>query len=216
MRVLFVVFIWLHLGARGFLHGVRKQSVHSSRMYPNSYRSRTISSMSPIMMSEGDLTQAFEVLDKYNDEYLSRMKSGRKEGLSPQAVEFQRIQLLGSDAIKKERETLRVAALRVSVSAEEVVLGIMTESVTNGINTLKKYVTGLNLKRGVLRAVDGNNDEIPIDSLHDAPVYLKYNSSDNGDVYMKAYDGGFVGVILQPRLEGEDFRQWGDLPLMLF
>ena len=30
--------------------------------------------MSPIMMSKGDLTQAFEVLDKYNDEYLSRMK----------------------------------------------------------------------------------------------------------------------------------------------
>ena len=131
MRVLFVVFIGLHLGARGFLHGVRKQSVYSPLVCPNSCRSRTISSMSPIMMSKGDLTQAFEVLDKYNDEYLSRMKKGRKEGLSPQAVEFQRIQLLGGDAIKKERETLRVAALRVSVSAEEVVLGIMTESVTN-------------------------------------------------------------------------------------
>lgn len=174
------------------------------------------SSSSPGTSTDPDLIQAFKVLDQYNTEYLSRMKSGRKEGLSPQAVEFRRIQQLGSHAIKKERETLRDAALQVSVSAEEVVLGIMTESVANGINTLKKYVTGLNLQRGVLRAVDDTNDEVPIDSLQDAPVYLKYNSSDNGDVYMKPYDGNFVGVILQPRLHGEEFRQWGDLPLMLF
>lgn len=185
------------------------------------YSTLSLCKMRVFMNAHGDwdLDRAIVALDKYNTAYITRMKEGRKEGLSPQTVEFRRIQAVGGDTIKTEREELRHASLQIVASAEEVVLGIMADSVSSGINVLKKYVTGLALPRGVIRAVGTNGDEVPIESLKDSPVYLKYNSSDSGDAYMKAYDGGYIGVILQPRLKEDDedaFRQWGDLPLPLF
>ena len=79
---------------------------------------------------------------------------------------------------------------------------------------------GLGLQRGILTAVDElSGKQVSIETLNDTPVYIKYNSSMGGDAYMKAYDGGGVGVTFQPRLKddtAEEFRQYGDFVLSLF
>lgn len=56
-----------------------------------------------------------------------------------------------------------------------------------------------------------------------SPVYIKYNSSDIGNAYMKPHNGNFSGVIFQPKFDSndsgldiQDFMQFGDLPTGLF
>jgi hypothetical protein len=148
------------------------------------------------------------------------MREGRKDGLTPQATEFKRIQAVGGEAVKAERAKLRAAAIEVVSKADEVVLGIMADTLASGISILKTWIPALNLPRGVLRALDANGGEIELDTLSDSPIYIKYNSSEGGDAYCKAYNGGYAGVIIQPKLKGDgpddDFRQYGDFPLALF
>ena len=58
---------------------------------------------------------------------------------------------------------------------------------------------------------------IQINKWDDRAVYLKYNSTQGGDCYMKPYNGDFVGVIFQPKIKNDDsFYQFGDLPLGTF
>jgi hypothetical protein len=171
--------------------------------------------------NQNQLEEACQTLSDYNTAYLSRMREGRKDGLTPQATEFKRIQADGGEAVKAERATLRAAAMEVVSKADEVVLGIMADTLASGIRVLKTWIPALDLPRGVLRAVDANGAEIELDTLSDSPgVYIKYNSSEGGDAYCKAYTGGYAGVIIQPKLQGDgpddDFRQYGDFPLALF
>ena len=121
--------------------------------------------------------------------------------------------------MKAERERLRGATALVTQRADGVVLGIMAESGSRGIRALRAWIEGLGLPRGVLRAVDETSgEEVDVEGMNDRPVYIKYNSTDRGDAYMKTYNGGNVGVIFQPTLQqGNDpFYQFGDLPLLLF
>ena len=87
------------------------------------------------------------------------------------------------------------------------------------MKTLKAWVSGLALPRGLLRAVqETSSEEIEITALEGTPVYLKYGPK-SGDAYMKAYAGGNIGVIFQPKLRhqsDEVFYQFGDLPLSTF
>ena len=60
-------------------------------------------------------------------------------------------------------------------------------------------------------------------ALDDVPVYIKYNSSDGGNAYMKPFPSNFTGVIFQPKmnissssLTETEFYQFGDLPCSLF
>jgi len=133
-------------------------------------------------------------------------------------VELERAQELKGEGLKAERERLRGATALVTQRADSVVLGIMAESGRRGVRALRAWVEGLGLPRGVLRAVDETTgEEVDIEGLDDRPVYIKYNSTERGDAYMKPYDGGNVGVIFQPTLPGNDpFYQFGDLPLPLF
>lgn len=167
-----------------------------------------------------DLNKSLAVLEEFNRDYLIRMREGRNEGLTPQAIEFKRVQALKADTIKAEREILKAATIEVVEASSEVVLGIMAESGTAGIRALQNWVGGLSLSRGILTAVDhASGKEIAIESLKDRPVYIKYNSEKGGDAYMKSYDGGNVGVTLQPKLKSDtddNFRQYGDLVLALF
>jgi hypothetical protein len=68
--------------------------------------------------------------------------------------------------------------------------------------------------------VDENNNEVELSSWNDRPVYVKYNSTDNGDAYMKPYNGEYYGVLYQPVMQhAEDsiaFAQYGDFPLLIF
>lgn len=160
-----------------------------------------------------ELEAALASLARFDEAYLARMRQGRAQGKTPQQVEFERAQLLKAAGLKAEREELRTATKLVASVAIETTLGIKAESGTRGLEVLKAWVGGLSLTRGVLRAVDENNVEVPIDRWNDFPVYIKYNSTEGGDAYMKPYEGGFGGVIFQPFLSDAVFRQYGDLPL---
>jgi len=160
---------------------------------------------------------ALLLLKSYNDEYLNRMRRGRNEGKTPRTIEFERAQTLKSDGIKQEWQQLRESTQLIRSNATEIVLGIMVESGTKGIEVLKNWVSGLNITRGILRAVNENNEVIELEQLQSVPIYIKYNSSDNGNAYMKQYDGVFSGVIFQPKLSGySDFYQFGNLPIGIF
>ena len=166
-----------------------------------------------------DVANSLQILDVYNRDYLLRQREGRKEGLTPSQVEFRRVQS-SADAIKKERAKLKSATQEIAEESVEVVMGIMAESGSAGIKALKSWVSGLGLERGILTAVDElSGKQIPIETLDNVPVYIKYNSTMGGDAYMKAYNGGNVGVTFQPRLKcdaASEFRQYGDLVLSLF
>ena len=171
---------------------------------------------------DASTSHALDVLEEYNGNYLSRIKAGRLAGLSPTAVTLQRAQELKASGIKRERAELKIAMTRVAKVADEITLGIMAESGSKGIQYLRKWVYGLSLPNGILTTVDANNKEIQTETaFENDPVYIKYNSTENGNAYMKKYDGPFVGVIFQPKLKDEEesskqFRQYGDLPPAVF
>ena len=149
---------------------------------------------------------------------LKRERIARREGKTIQIVELERAQALGGKALKQERENLKLATTIVRQSSREVVLGIKADTGSRAIQTLRSWVAGLQLPRGTLRTIDENDEPADANELENAAVYIKYNSSDTGDAYMKPYNGGNVGVIFQVKIEGEDnsFYQFGDLPLALF
>ena len=157
-----------------------------------------------------------QVLHAFNDDYLRRMKQGREASKTPQVVEFERAQQLKAEGIKGERDALKVATQVVASAAVEVTLGIKADSGVRALDVLKRWVEGLSLVKGVLRAVDENNIEVGLERWDDVPVYIKYNSTEGGDAYMKPYEGGYGGIIFQPKLEDGEFRQYGDIPLSVY
>eukprot|EP01037_Dinobryon_pediforme_P023999 gene23999-25626_t len=78
------------------------------------------------------------------------MKAGRLEGKSPKIVELTRAQQMKADGIKKEWNMLKQSVRSVTSASSEIVLGIMAVSGANGIEILKKWVTSLNISRGIL------------------------------------------------------------------
>jgi hypothetical protein len=51
----------------------------------------------------------------------------------------------------------------------------MSENGKKGIDTLRQFVTGLSLPRGILNAVDNNMKNVEINEFNNVPVYIKYN-----------------------------------------
>lgn len=166
---------------------------------------------------------------------LLRMKTGRAEGKSPKLVEFARAQQLKADGIKREWSMLRDSLLVVQNYSSQIVLGVMAESGDKGVDTLKSWVSGLGLPKGMLHAVDENNQRLQLETTADMlsrfqsiPVYIKYNSSEGGqggntttsaggDAYIKPFEGSFTGVIFQPKILSDDnFYQFGNLPSAIF
>ena len=103
-----------------------------------------------------------EILTNYNNAYLARNRKGREEGKTSKIVELERVQELKADGIKKEREQLRDATISIRKQSDEITLGIMADTGTRAIACLKAWVSGLDLPRGILRAVDENNDEVEV------------------------------------------------------
>lgn len=181
--------------------------------------------MVSVKMDSGELDEmagSIRYLAKYDAEYISRMKAGRKEGKSPQVVEFERAQVLKAAGLKAEWADLRKATMTMSRGSAEIVLGIMSMSGSQGIDILRAWVEKLSLPRGVLTAMDSNNEDIPYEALQDGAVFIKYNSSDAGNAYMKPHIGNMTGVIFQPKLhpldadQNDEFLQFGDLPTGLY
>jgi hypothetical protein len=102
-------------------------------------------------------------------------------------------------------------------------LGICASSAEEGIATLKSWVSGLQLPRGLLHGMD--KDGVPLEL--DGGVYIKYNSGGvysfadirksgrgfdslwkPGDALVESYDGIYRGVYFQVELIDGEFRQY--------
>jgi hypothetical protein len=110
------------------------------------------------------------------------------------------------------------------------ILGICASNSSDGISTLKQWVSSLNLPRGLLHGMDVQG--VPIDLP--GAVYIKYNTGGcytftqirqskigfeslwkPGDAYIEGYDGQYRGVYFQVELSDQNFRQYM-LPIDLF
>ena len=73
---------------------------------------------------------------------------------------------------------------------------------------------------GILIAYDEVSKEVPIETFNSFPVYIKYNSTNSGNAYMKINPSNdFTGVIFQPKFNDtfkDNFYQFGNLPLKLY
>lgn len=122
-----------------------------------------------------------------------------------------------------EREVLRTGG--------RVQLGICAGDVSEAIRTLKQWVGGLRLPKGLLHGLDV--DGVPVEIL--GPIYVKYSTGGAmtfsemreskrgfdslwrpGDAVLETYDGDFRGVYFNAELQDDVFRQYGVLPLDLF
>lgn len=109
-------------------------------------------------------------------------------------------------------------------------LGICASSSQEGISTLKSWVTGLELPRGLLHGMDKDGEPLDLKG----GVYIKYNSGGvytfadirksergldalwkPGDAMVEEYDGTYRGVYFQVELADGEFRQYL-LPLNIF
>mmetsp|Transcript_7680 Transcript_7680/g.8381 ORF Transcript_7680/g.8381 Transcript_7680/m.8381 type:complete len:227 (-) Transcript_7680:143-823(-) len=102
-------------------------------------------------------------------------------------------------------------------------LGICASSAAEGLQTLKAWVTALQLPRGLLHGMD--KDGVPLEI--NGGVYIKYNTGGcltfsqirstgmgfdalwkPGDAMLETYDGTYRGVYVQVELEDGEFRQY--------
>lgn len=166
-----------------------------------------------VMFTE-DIINCLEYLQIFDNDYRKMMFSS--QGMDPQLIEFKRAQSMKPDKIKEERNNLKSSIKLITKESTQIVIGITCKSGLIGIEVLRNWVEALQIPRGVLRAVDDVNNEIDYHSYDDLPVYIKYNSSESGNAYMKNYKGSFYGVLYQPKLIDNEFRQYGNFPLTLF
>jgi Domain of unknown function (DUF1824) len=102
-------------------------------------------------------------------------------------------------------------------------LGICASSASEGVATLKSWVSQLELPRGLLHGMD--KDGVPLEL--NGGVYIKYNSGGvysfadirksqmgfdalwkPGDAMLEEYDGNYRGVYFQVELTDGEFRQY--------
>lgn len=122
----------------------------------------------------------------------------------------------GKSKSKNLWKSLESSLLQATRLSKEVVLGIKAETGEAGLKALQCWVNELGLVRGTLRAYSESGEEIPVDELNYEKVYIKYNSSNAGDAWMKPFAGESIGVIFQTLDNDGTFHQGGDLPLFLF
>ena len=128
----------------------------------NSFKSLPRITKRSLKCNDETILSSISILTNYNNEYLARNRKGRIEGKNSKIVELERVQELKTEGIKKEREQLRNALLDIKIYSDEITLGIMAGTGARAISCLRAWVSGLNLSRGVLRAVDENNDEVEV------------------------------------------------------
>lgn len=110
-------------------------------------------------------------------------------------------------------------------------LGICAGDTGEAIQTLKQWVAGLQVPKGLLHGLD--IDGVPVEIM--GAVYTKYSTGGArsfadvresgrgfdslwkpGDALLETYDGDFRGVYYNVELQDGEFRQYGVLPLNLF
>lgn len=144
-----------------------------------------------------------------------RQKEARKSKKSPVLAEIEWMQSVGSSGVQQVWSGIKMSSKTIVSTSNEVVLGLKAETGEEAIAALRNWVSSLGLQRGILRAYNEIGDEVSYDTFLDQPAYIKFNSTDSGNAYMKSYEGDQMGVIFQFMWQGE-FYQMGDFPLTLF
>lgn len=143
-----------------------------------------------------DVERAEQLLQSFDEAHLRRSRGDA-------SVRF--------DAPEETLGMLRDATVAMCARATHATLGICAASASDGVQTLKGYVSQLGLPRGRLHGMDVNGVAVQVDG----PVFIKYNSN-TGDADLSGYAGHYRGVLFTPMLADGMFRQYGYLPLSLF
>ena len=180
----------------------------------------TIDELPTTVQSISDATNVLQVWDQYQTVF--KVDIGAEEMDKPRSLLPDAVRILNQAAVeeRKKRDSLKGQCL----------LGICASSGAEGFDTLKSWVTSLNLPRGLLHGMDV--DGKPVDM--NGGVYIKYNSGGvltfadirksgrgfdalwkPGDAMLEEYDGDYRGVYFQVDLSDGEFRQFL-LPLDLF
>jgi hypothetical protein len=220
------IFAWLSLLAttRQFLSCAFPLTERTPFFAVNNHGSTALKSQ-PVATTQEVLENASRILSNWDRSYSSNIEIAESECL----------ELTGTN-----RSTILNAVLVLNQKATEerlmgstrgrCMLGICASSTSEGVATLKSWVTNLDLPRGLLLGMD--IDGAPI--TFNGGVYIKYNSggvytfSDirksgigfnaiwkPGDAMIEEYDGKYRGVYFQVELADGEFRQYL-LPQNLF
>lgn len=197
-------------------------TAHSFTSVQRSLAVRTHSSATPRFVASVDSAEeATRILSEFDkvfsqqSEEQKQQKQNPTEGLEINRGELQEsIHLLNNIATDERNK---------DPAQGRCLLGICASSAEEGIGTLKAWVTGLGLPRGLLHGMD--KEGVPIDLS--GGVYIKYNSGGvytfedirksglgfdalwkPGDALLEPYDGTYRGVYFQVELQDEEFRQF--------
>ncbi|CAB9504996.1 Inherit from NOG: Domain of unknown function (DUF1824) [Seminavis robusta] len=164
------------------------------------------------------IQQASQILQEWDQYYNKENTSGNS---------------LPEEIMNKNRPILPAAIRLLNEAAREerdkdstmgrCMLGICASSIDEGIATLKSWVTGLGLPRGILHGADKDGVQLDLDG----GVYIKYNTGGfltfsqirssgmgfdalwrPGDALLEPYDGNYRGVYFQVELDDGVFRQY--------
>lgn len=174
-------------------------------------------------VSQEKIMEATRILADWDRLYNPETKPG--EGAVEDEVEDEmRLRHRASlpDAIRVLNEKAREER-KADASTGRCMLGICASSVEEGIATLKSWVSGLELPRGLLHGAD--KDGVPLEIP--GAVYIKYNSGGvytfadirksqmgfdalwkPGDAMLEEYDGSVRGIYFQVELIDGEFRQY--------
>ena len=179
--------------------------------------SSSSSSSSSSSVEINTVQEASKVLEKW-DQYFN------KENFSGNAIpdDVEELRTVLPQALR----VLNTAALEERTQDSTMgrcMLGICASSTEEGIATLKSWVTGLELPRGLLHGAD--EDGVPLEI--EGGVYIKYNTGGfltfsqirasgmgfdslwkPGDAMLEPYDGDYRGVYFQVELADGEFRQY--------
>ena len=174
-------------------------------------------------VSQEKIMEATRILADWDRLYNPESKPG--EGAVEDEVEDEmRLRHRASlpDAVRVLNEKAREER-KADASTGRCMLGICASSVEEGIATLKSWVSGLELPRGLLHGAD--KDGVPLEIP--GAVYIKYNSGGvytfadirksqmgfdalwkPGDAMLEEYDGSVRGIYFQVELIDGEFRQY--------
>ena len=187
-------------------------------------KTATSSSSSSSSVEINTVQEASKILEKWDQHFNKENFSGNA---LPDDVEELR------SVLPQALRALNTAALEERTQDSTMgrcMLGICASSTEEGIATLKSWVTGLELPRGLLHGAD--EDGVPLEI--EGGVYIKYNTGGfltfsqirasgmgfdslwkPGDAMLEPYDGNYRGVYFQVELADGEFRQYL-VPLFVF
>lgn len=196
--------------------------IHEGQAFTTFCRKSSISAINTRVGAQNDDSSNFDYhlkeIEKFDEEYRRNIVIvSKRTNTNPQILEFRSLQGRNPNDIQAERSRLRQSCIEIASAANQVVLGITCRNGIEGVEVLRSWVDGLGLPRGYLRGLNDLGEEVEYTTFDSAEgVYIKYNSTDAGNAYMKSYAGLYYGVLFQPLLADGDFRQYGNFPLTLF